>query len=193
MNFFPVNFTKFLRTLILHNICERLLLFFPLDLFFNNHHSKEISLCYRLETKVALQSVTSLKKTCFLAFFLKCSKQLFLSTSEVQVIAVTVQNTKISPGCGPYRTSILDSWMSDAYWMSDGQFWWFERNTEQNIYVQKESPRCVLFRGVLKTFAKFTGKHVCWSLFSKAACMGPTNSLKEDSDTGFFQWILRNF
>ena len=50
-------------------------------------------------------------------------KTIFLSTSEVKVIAVTGQNTKISPGCEPYRASILDIWMSDAYWMSDGQFW----------------------------------------------------------------------
>ena len=30
--------------------------------------------------------------------------------------------------------------------------------------MQKQTPRVVLKKGVVKVFAKFTGKHPCWSL-----------------------------
>ena len=44
--------------------------------------------------------------------------------------------------------------------------------------LQKQSPEGVLQKGVLKNFAKFTGKHLCQSLLYI---------------TGVFLWILRNF
>ena len=121
MNFFPVNFTKFLRTLILHNICERLLLFFPLDLFFNDHHSKEISLCYRLETKVTLQSVTCLKKTwCFLAFFSEMLKTTFFkyiwSTSNCCNCTEYKDFTRMRPISNKHIGQ-LDFWrILDVWW-----------------------------------------------------------------------------
>ena len=47
---------------------------------------------------------------------------------------------------------------------------------------------------VLKYFAIFTGKHLCWSPFSrKLQVLNPANLLKGDSNTGVFLWILRNF
>ena len=42
--------------------------------------------------------------------------------------------------------------------------------------------RCSLKKGILKNFAKFTGKHLCRSFF-----------YQRDSDTGVFSWILRSF
>ena len=33
-------------------------------------------------------------------------------------------------------------------------------------YVQKQPPEVFFKKGVLKNFANFTGKHLCWSLFS---------------------------
>ena len=47
--------------------------------------------------------------------------------------------------------------------------------------------------GVLKNFANFTGKHLCWSLFfTKLQAFRPATLLKRDSYTGVFLWNLRN-
>ena len=35
---------------------------------------------------------------------------------------------------------------------------------------QKQSPKGVLWKGVLRNFSKFTGKHLCQSLFFKKSC-----------------------
>ena len=49
-------------------------------------------------------------------------------------------------------------------------------------------------QGVLKNFAKFTGKHLRQSLFfDKVAGWGQQFYSKRDSDTGTFLRILRNF
>ena len=49
-------------------------------------------------------------------------------------------------------------------------------------------------KGILRNFAKFTGKQLCQSLFfNKVAGLRPTTLLKRDSGTGVFLWILRNF
>ena len=46
---------------------------------------------------------------------------------------------------------------------------------------------------VLKNFANFTGKHLCWSLFfKKLQAFRPATLLKRDSYTGVFLWNLRN-
>ena len=49
--------------------------------------------------------------------------------------------------------------------------------------------------GVLKNFAKFTRKHLCQSLFfNKVAGLQACKfTLKNDSGTGLFLWILQNF
>ena len=48
--------------------------------------------------------------------------------------------------------------------------------------------------GVFKTFAIFTGKHLCWSLFwIKLHAFRPATLLKTDSNAGAFLWIRRNF
>ena len=47
---------------------------------------------------------------------------------------------------------------------------------------------------VLKNFAIFTVKHLCWSLFlTKLQVLNPAILLKGDSNTGVFLWILRKF
>ena len=50
-------------------------------------------------------------------------------------------------------------------------------------YVQKEPPEVffkdVLNKGVLKKFANFTGKHLCWSLVNKVAGLNLTNTYFE--------------
>ena len=48
--------------------------------------------------------------------------------------------------------------------------------------------------GVLKKFSIFTGKHLCWSLFSiRLQACRPANLLERGSNTGFFLWISRKF
>ena len=55
------------------------------------------------------------------------------------------------------------------------------------FWLQKQ-PFAVFFAiNVLKNFAIFTGKHVCWSLFNKAF-----NKSFLIKSTGAFLWILRN-
>ena len=49
-------------------------------------------------------------------------------------------------------------------------------------------------KAVLKIFAIFTEKHLCWSFFlNKNAVFSPETLSKRGFDTGFFKWILRNF
>ena len=48
--------------------------------------------------------------------------------------------------------------------------------------------------GSYKNFAKFTGKHLYWSLFLiKLQTFRSTTLLKRDSNTGVFLWNLQNF
>ena len=58
--------------------------------------------------------------------------------------------------------------------------------------------RCIsevyLEKDVLKNFANFKGKHLCWSLFLiKLRSSGPATLFKRDSNAIVFQWNLRNF
>ena len=54
--------------------------------------------------------------------------------------------------------------------------------------------RCSIKIAILKIFAIFTGKHLCWNLFLiKLQDWRPTNLLKRDSNTGVFLWKLLNF
>ena len=49
-------------------------------------------------------------------------------------------------------------------------------------------------RSVLINFAKFTGKHLCQSLFFNKVAGHPATLLKtRDSGTSIFLWVLRNF
>ena len=56
------------------------------------------------------------------------------------------------------------------------------------ISVARSSHRsCSIKKGILKNFSKFTGKHLCQSLFfNKVAGLRPAILLKRDSGTGVF-------
>ena len=57
------------------------------------------------------------------------------------------------------------------------------------IYISFRSShqRCSIKKGVLEIFAKFTGKHLCQSLFfNKLAALRLATLLKRDSSTGGF-------
>ena len=72
-----------------------------------------------------------------------------------------------------YTTLCLQSWENIAY-----------RNSHPDVLCKK---------GVLRNFAKFTGKYLCQSLFSnKVAGLRPA-ALLQDSGTSVFLWILWNF
>ena len=52
--------------------------------------------------------------------------------------------------------------------------------------VKKKSPEGFCKKGVLKNFANFTGKHLCWSLFNKVASLQLASFLKRDSNSSAF-------
>ena len=59
----------------------------------------------------------------------------------------------------------------------------------KNVVITDRSSRPEVFckKGVLRNFAKFTGKHLCQSLFfNKVAGLRPATLLKRDSGTGVF-------
>ena len=54
--------------------------------------------------------------------------------------------------------------------------------------------KCSMKNAVLKSFATFTGKHLCWSLFLiRLQTLRPASLLKRDSNRGFSLRMLRNF
>ena len=56
-------------------------------------------------------------------------------------------------------------------------------------YVQKQPPEVFFKKGVLKSFANLTEKHLCWSHFLvKMEAWGPATLLKRDSNTDVFLW-----
>ena len=57
---------------------------------------------------------------------------------------------------------------------------------------QKQPPEVFHKKAVLKNFATFTGKHLCWSLFLIKLEAFRSDS-KRDSNIGLFLWILQNF
>ena len=62
------------------------------------------------------------------------------------------------------------------------------------IITRSRHRRCSVKRGVLKNFANFTGKHLCWSLFLiMLQSFNPATFLKRDSNTGVLLWSLGNF
>ena len=74
------------------------------------------------------------------------------------------------------------------------QTWLKSNRSLVNIFIQNQSPGCSMKKGVLKNFPKFTGKHLCQSLFfNKVAGLRPATLLKRDSGADVFLWILRNF
>ena len=63
-----------------------------------------------------------------------------------------------------------------------------------SFLLRSSRPVVLCKKGVLRHFAKFTGKHLCQSaFFHKVAGLRPATLLKRDSGTGVFLWILQNF
>ena len=59
--------------------------------------------------------------------------------------------------------------------------------------IRSSHRRCSVEKGVLRNFAKFTGKRLCQSLFLiKLQALGLQPYKKRRSGTGVFLWILQN-
>ena len=62
------------------------------------------------------------------------------------------------------------------------------------LLLRGSRPEVFYKKGVLRNFAKFTGKHLCQGLFfNEVAGLGPASLLKRDAGTGVFLWIFQNF
>ena len=60
-------------------------------------------------------------------------------------------------------------------------------------YLKSSHQRPSVKKGALKNFANFTGKHLCWSVFSiKLQARGPATFLRRDSNTAVFPWNFRS-
>ena len=58
-------------------------------------------------------------------------------------------------------------------------------------FAEAAAPEVFCKKAFLKSFAIFSGKHLCWSLFLiKLKVFRPATLLKRDSNTGDFLWIL---
>ena len=69
---------------------------------------------------------------------------------------------------------------------------WLGHKTESKPEWQKQLSEVFFKKGVLKNFANFTEKKLCWSLLLiKSQALSPATLLKRDSNTGFFLWNLR--
>ena len=72
---------------------------------------------------------------------------------------------------------------------------WFDKVIQVPLYKLKKLRsnhwRCSVKKGVLKNFTKFTGKHLCQSLyFNKVACLRPATLLK---NRFWHRWFPVNF
>ena len=66
--------------------------------------------------------------------------------------------------------------------------------TRKMISQSSRRSKVLCKNGVLRNFVKFTGKHLCQSLFFNKVAGGTCHFInKRGSGTGVFQWILRNF
>ena len=65
------------------------------------------------------------------------------------------------------KSSILDVWQGSGYFSVsvNAIFTWLL------IIIRSSLPEVFCKKGVLRYFTKFTGKHLCQSLFFKAACL----------------------
>ena len=97
-----------------------------------------------------------------------------------------------------YFIQILRAWISNSIiifyliflFKTTGKF-----RIIRNSKTFRNSRSQMFFKiNVLKNFAMFIGKHLCWSLFwTKLQAFEPAALLKADSNTGVFLWIQRNF
>ena len=112
------------------------------------------------------------------AFFISNN---FISTARLK-LAINQANAKQRP-----ETKLL---LFENYSHSSTRY----HPNKGHILNRSSRQRCSVKEGVLRNFAKFTGKHLCQSLFfNKDAGLRPATLLKRDSGARVFLWVLRNF
>ena len=104
-----------------------------------------------------------------------------------------------------FGTLCIKVWRTEDFWFDIKQKIWRVQNSFQphREYVWLIFGRYFHFLppwnhqtilAVLKNFAIFLGKHLCWNLFLiKLQALRPATLLKRDSNTGVFLWSLPNF
>ena len=83
---------------------------------------------------------------------------------------------------------MLENWRQiklDLKWPTQRRF------SSLILKVQKQSPGGVLWKSVFKNFAKFTGKHLCQSLFLKSTLK--VCFIKKGTGRGVFLWVSQSF
>ena len=93
-----------------------------------------------------------------------------------------------------YQTMCLEEKISTSHNKAAKQLldYFFKKAQMQPPDVQKHSPEAFCKKGVLKIFANFTGKHLCWSLFfNKVACLQPASFLRRASRTPILKNICK--
>ena len=69
-----------------------------------------------------------------------------------------------------------------------------EFHTNQGGSFRSSHLQMFLKTSLFENFVIFTGKHLCWSLFTiKLLAFRQATILKRDSNTGVFLWILESF
>ena len=120
--------------------------------------------------------------------------------SAVQVITARCHNsiTAVQLLNLPFSSSLWKSIFGNYLAIEFHGFWtnWNIEIPEVRftlIYGSSRSQMLIKI-GVIKNFAKFTGKHLCWDTFLiKLQALRPENLLKRDSNTGVFLRNLQNF
>ena len=66
-------------------------------------------------------------------------------------------------------------------------------DVNDNVKASSSRPEVFCKKGVLRNFAKFTGKHLCWSLLLIKVQTSSLKYWKRDPGKGVFLCILQNF
>ena len=152
-----MKFPKFLWTPILKKICERLLLKIVLKL-------------YKKTQKESFVSLSTIWKT-FLSHLAECQKSLISGAPnnhcsekfhKIPETFVTLSFLHKSAGCWLFCRTAPHNY----FWTILGNFPGKTNKQSRWCVIDRSSHwSCSVKKGVLKNFAKFTGKHLCQSLF----------------------------
>ena len=75
---------------------------------------------------------------------------------------------------------IIHSWQINEITCLNVEKGEVKEETFKNSNIDRSSHRrCSVEKCVLKNFTNFAGKHLCWSLFFKGACLQPCNFIKK--------------
>ena len=80
----------------------------------------------------------------------------------------------------------------DKVYLKMPQVFYYKRRQFRSSHSSVQNLQCSVKKGVLKSLANFTGKHLCWCTFLiKLHPIRPATLPKIDSNTGAFLWNLR--